>query len=92
MAAHNGRSTEAYALWDNCSTRSYITFNLATQLKLKGIPIIRKTTVFGNHKDASNSYLYKMYMIDEEGKKIEFEVVGVETIAKVADIKNNVLR
>ena len=90
MAAHNGECIEAYALWDNCSTRSYITFDLARRLKLKGVPVVRKTTVFGNHKDASNSFLYTIFACNTEGKKVKFEVVGVETIAKLADKKQRI--
>ena len=90
MAARNGRSTEAYTLWDNCSTRSYITFDLANRLDLKGTPVIRNTTVFGNHKDSSNSYIYTMFAYDTDKKKVRFDVVGVKTIAKLTDKKQRV--
>ena len=91
-------------MWDGGSTLTFITFQKAKQLKLKGKPVALKITVVGGDAKSIQSQLYKLTLSSPSGHNASIEAYGIETIstrieavdmkhiADVLNVKNIILR
>ena len=68
-------------LWDSGSTISFITFDYAKRLKLQGNPVRLEIVTIGGTIKKVQSTQYSMYIKDEKGCKVPFEVLGIEVIS-----------
>jgi len=71
----------AVALWDAGSTLCFVTFDLAKELQLQGNPITLDITTVGGGCSKVNSQKYAIWIEDENGNCIKFEVFGIEKIS-----------
>ena len=68
-------------MWDGGSTLTFITFQKAKQLKLKGKPVALKITVVGGDAKSIQSQLYKLTLSSPSGHNASIEAYGIETIS-----------
>ena len=71
----------AIGLWDGGSTLSFITFKLAGQLQLRGKPVKLEIVTVGGETKILDSLQYKASLIDQQGKPVEIEVLGIKKIS-----------
>ena len=89
-----GSKTSAIAMWDPGSTLSFITFALARELKLEGVPIELEICTVGGAVTKVNSKKYYISVFDKNGQDVQIEVLGIETISTaveatdLAEVKN----
>ena len=89
-----GTKTSAIAMWDPGSTLSFITFSLARELKLEGVPIELEICTVGGAVTKVNSKKYCISVFDKNGQDVKIEVLGIETISTdveatdLAEVKN----
>ena len=76
-----GRSQKANLIWDTGSTLSFILNRLAIKLKLKGKDISLAMLTIGQKITYIKSILYKIQLEDQQGKLVEFEVIGIDKIS-----------
>ena len=67
-------------IWDTGSTLSFILNQLAIKLKLKGKDISLAMLTIGQKITYIKSILYKIQLEDQQGKLVEFEVIGIDKI------------
>ena len=68
-------------LWDGGSTLSFITFQKAEELNLKGRTIKLGIIAVGGSSSQIDSRLYDLQLIDKTGKVQTIEVYGMEKIS-----------
>ena len=76
-----GSAIRAVGMWDPGSTLSFITFALAKELKIEGVPVELEICTVGGKITKINSKKYSIYLIDTNGQDVQIEVLGIETIS-----------
>ena len=72
---------EAVVLWDPGSTLSFITFDLARSLNLKGQPLELEIFTVGGEKKVINSQKYTVLFLDSNSQEVAMEVYGIDQIS-----------
>ncbi|XP_078370325.1 uncharacterized protein LOC144654092 [Oculina patagonica] len=67
-------------MWDNASSLSFITNNKAKAERLHGTPLELTLVKVGADEEKISSRKYQLPLIDVQGKRILFEVYGIEKI------------
>jgi len=76
-----GSAIRAVGMWDPGSTLSFITFALAKELKIEGVPVELEICTVCGKITKINSKKYSIYLIDTNGQDVQIEVLGIETIS-----------
>ena len=76
-----GSATHAVSMWDPGSTLSFITFTLAKELGIEGVPVELEICTVGGKISKINSKKYYISLIDANGQDVQIEVLGIETIS-----------
>ena len=76
-------------LWDGGSTLSFITFQKAGELKLKGRTVKLGIIAVGGSSSQIDSRLYDLRLIDKGGKEHTIEVYGMERISSPIEPVNS---
>jgi hypothetical protein len=73
-----GSAICAASMWDPGSTISFITFSLAKELGIEGVPIELEICTVGGMITKVNSRKYSIYLIDTNGQDVQIEVLGID--------------
>ena len=68
-------------MWDPGSTLSFITFRLAKELELEGVPIDLEICTVGGAVTDISSMKYSIVVFDTNGQDVRIEVLGIEKIS-----------
>ena len=71
----------ANVLWDGGSTLSFISNRMVERLQLKGKTIELSMITVGAQLSKIESQVYTVFLIDQQGKYVELEVIGLERIS-----------
>ena len=72
---------EAVCMWDPGSTLSFITFQLARELGLEGVPVVLEISTVGGEVTKLNSQRYSVSVFDTDGQDVRIDVLGIEKIS-----------
>ena len=75
------RMSNVNILWDSGSTLSFVTFQKAEELKLKGTPTKLHIYKVGGQLQELDSKAYTMTLQDKKGIRIEVKVMGITKIS-----------
>jgi len=78
---HKGMRKEAVVLWDSGSTLSFITFDLARSLDLRGQPVELEIFTLGGEKKNISSQKYIIVLFDSNNQEVTMEVFGIDQIS-----------
>ena len=76
-----GSAICAVSMWDPGSTLSFITFGIAKELGVEGVPIELEICTVGGTITKVNSMKYSISLMDTNGQDVQIEVLGIETIS-----------
>ena len=76
-----GSRIDAIAMWDPGSTLPFITFDLASELELEGVPIELEICTVGGAVTKVNSKKYYIAVFDRNGQDVRIDVLGIKTIS-----------
>ena len=74
-------------IFDSGATISLITFNKAAMLSLQGTEVMLTVTKVGGNQDKFLSYKYYLQLVDRKEEIVEFEVYGIDKMAKGINVK-----
>ena len=72
-------------MWDSGSTLTFITFDKAASLNLKGVPVKLSIVVVGGQAEVINSQRYEIAVSTQSGQAVRIEAYGIERISSQID-------
>ena len=76
-----GSPIQAVSMWDTASTLSLITFRLAKELGMEGVPVELEICMVGGATTEVDSMKYYISLIDINKQEVRIEVFAIETIS-----------
>ena len=76
-----GSPIQAVSMWDTASTLSLITFRLAKELRMEGVPVELEICMVGGATTEVDSMKYYISLIDINKQEVRIEVFAIETIS-----------
>ena len=77
----DSRKRPMNVLWDSASNLSFTTSRKAKELGLVGKPVTLSMTTVGGVKKVQQTIQYKLTLIDENSKRVEIDVIGLDKIS-----------